>query len=79
VSPLGIGLWIVGHVARPLHWWKVGLVVAMVGVAALAFAAPFGRVLYGLDVLDARAWLECLAVTSIAVATLKGRCGWVSR
>lgn len=44
----------------------------MVGVAVLAFAALFGRVLYGLDVLGARAWLECLAVTSIAVATLEG-------
>lgn len=69
---LGIGLWIVGHVARPLHLWKVGLIVALVGVAALAFAAPFSRVLYGLDVLDMRAWLECLAVTSIAVAMLEG-------
>jgi cation-transporting ATPase E len=78
---VGIGLWVVGHVARPLTLWKVGLVVAMVGVGALAFAAPFGRVLYGLDVLNVRAWLECGAVTSIAVATLEGalRMGeWVS-
>jgi magnesium-transporting ATPase (P-type) len=69
---LGIGLWVVGRVARPLNIWKVGLIVAMVGGVALGFAVPFGRVLYGLDLLDARAWLECLAVTSVAIATLEG-------
>jgi hypothetical protein len=26
---LGIGLWIVGRVAQPIGWWRLGLLAAM--------------------------------------------------
>jgi cation-transporting ATPase E/undecaprenyl-diphosphatase len=68
---LGIGLWIVGHVARPLEPWKLGLIVAMVTGAVLAFVLEVGRFVYGLQVLDGQAWLECAVVTFIAIAVLE--------
>jgi cation-transporting ATPase E len=68
---LGIGLWIVGHVARPLEPWKLGLIVAMVTGAVLAFVLEVGRFVYGLRLLDGQAWLECAVITVIAVAVLE--------
>jgi cation-transporting P-type ATPase E len=68
---LGIGLWIVGHVARPLEPWKLGLIVAMATGAVLAFVLEVGRVVYGLQLLDGQAWLECAVVTVVAIAVLE--------
>ena len=67
---LGIGLWIVGQVARPLRLWKLGLIVAMVGGAVLAFALSLGRTVYGLHLLDGREWLECAVITTIGIVVM---------
>jgi cation-transporting ATPase E len=40
VAILVIGLWIVTIFARPLHGWKVLLVLGLAGVAAVVFAVP---------------------------------------
>jgi cation-transporting ATPase E len=68
---LGIGLWIVGRVARPLNLWKLGLIVVMAGGAVLAFTLDVGRLVYGLQPLDMREWVECAVITAIAVASLE--------
>jgi cation-transporting P-type ATPase E len=68
---LGIGLWIVGHVAQPIEPWKLGLIAAMVIGAVLAFVLEVGRFVYGLQLLDGHAWLECAAITAIAIAVLE--------
>jgi cation-transporting P-type ATPase E len=68
---LGLGLWIVGRVARPLRLWKLSLITAMIGCAALAFTLPIGRIIYGLQLLDAREWLECAVVTGLAIALME--------
>ena len=64
---LGIGLWIVGRVAQPIGWWRVGLLAAMAAGAVLAFTLSVGRVVYGLALLDSREWLEAAAITALAV------------
>jgi cation-transporting ATPase E len=69
---LGIGLWIVGRVARPLQAWKLGLLLLMAGGAALAFSVSATRNLYGLSMLSAAAWLESVAVIALSVAVLEG-------
>jgi cation-transporting P-type ATPase E len=68
---LGLGLWIVGRVARPLRLWKLSLITGMICCAALAFALPIGRLVYGLQLLDAREWLECAVVTGLAIAVME--------
>ena len=67
---LGIGLWIVGRVARPIGWWRFGLLAAMVAGAVLAFTLEVGRFVYGLALLDAGEWLEASAITALAVVVL---------
>ena len=67
---LGIGLWIVGRVARPIGWWRLGLVAAMVAGAVLAFTLEVGRFVYGLALLDGGEWLEAAAITSLAIVAL---------
>ncbi len=67
---LGIGLWIVGQVARPLRLWKLGLIAAMIGGAVLAFALSLGRTVYGLHLLDGREWLECAVITAIGIVVM---------
>jgi cation-transporting ATPase E len=68
---LGIGLWVVGHVAQPLEPWKLGLIMALAAGAVLAFTLEAGRVVYGLQLLDGQAWLECGVITAIAIAVLE--------
>ena len=68
---LGVGLWIVGRIARPLRLWKLGLIAAMVCGAALAFALRLTRFVYGLQLLDMREWLECTVITAMAVVVLE--------
>jgi cation-transporting ATPase E len=68
---LGIGLWIVGRVARPIGWWRVGLVLAMAAGAVLAFTLEIGRVIYGLELLDPGEWIESAAITVVAVVVLE--------
>ncbi|HVC04174.1 MAG TPA: HAD-IC family P-type ATPase [Candidatus Acidoferrales bacterium] len=67
---LCIGLWIVGTVARPVGWWRFGLLAAMGAGAVLAFTLRVGRFVYGLALLDSREWLEALAITALAVLVL---------
>ena len=67
---LGIGLWIVGRVAQPIGWWRLGLVAAMAGGAVLAFTLEFGRFVYGLALLDPGEWLEAASITALAIVVL---------
>jgi cation-transporting ATPase E len=67
---LGIGLWIVGRVAQPIGWWRLGLVAGMAAGAVLAFTLEIGRLVYGLAPLDPREWLEAAAITALAIVLL---------
>ncbi len=67
---LGIGLWIVGRVAQPIGWWRLGLLAAMAAGAVLAFTLEPGRFLYGLALLDPGEWLEAAAITALAIVAL---------
>jgi cation-transporting ATPase E len=68
---LGIGLWIVGRVARPIGWWRLGLLAAMAAGAVLAFTLEVGRFVYGLALLDPGEWLEAAAITALAIVALE--------
>ncbi len=67
---LGIGLWIVGRVAQPIGWWRLGLLAAMAGGAVLAFTLDVGRFVYGLVLIDPREWLEAASITALAIVVL---------
>jgi cation-transporting ATPase E len=67
---LGIGLWIVGRVAQPIGWWRLGLLAAMAGGAVLAFTLEVGRFVYGLALLDPGEWLEAATITALAIVVL---------
>jgi cation-transporting P-type ATPase E len=68
---LGIGLWIVGRVAQPIGWWRIGLVIAMAVGAVLAFTFEVLRFVYGLELLDPGEWLESAAITVLAIVALE--------
>jgi magnesium-transporting ATPase (P-type) len=67
---LGIGLWIVGRVAQPIGWWRLGLLAAMAAGAVLAFTLEVGRFVYGLALLDPGEWLEAASITALAIVVL---------
>jgi cation-transporting ATPase E len=67
---LGIGLWIVGRVAKPVGSWRIGLVATMVAGGVLAFTLGVARFVYGLELLDPGEWLEAGAITTLAVVVL---------
>ncbi len=66
---IGVSLWVVGIQARPLNPWKIALVAAMAGCAALAVAIPWVRDFFALQVPTAQ---ETVVIT---VAVLVG---WVA-
>jgi hypothetical protein len=45
--------------------------MALAAGAVLAFTLEAGRVVYGLQLLDGQAWLECGVITAIAIAVLE--------
>jgi cation-transporting ATPase E len=45
-----IGLWVLVYLARPLDLARVGLVVAMAGMGALALALPLSKRVFALDI-----------------------------
>ena len=47
---IGVSLWVVGVQARPLAGWKVALIAALAGCAALAVAVPWVRDFFALEV-----------------------------
>ncbi|MGA7988236.1 MAG: HAD-IC family P-type ATPase [Candidatus Dormiibacterota bacterium] len=76
---LGVGLWIVGRVAKPIGWWRLGLLSAMVAGAVIAFTLAIGRVVYGLALLDSAEWLEAVAITALAIIVLAFALGTSAR
>lgn len=57
--------WLLGVLARPYQWWKIVVIVAMVGLAALAYILPAGRSFFGID----------LAMDAIGYGLLTGAVG----
>ncbi len=67
---LGIGLVILARLARPLNWWKVGLVLAMLGsYLVVLFVRPL-REFYLLEVPDAPTWVAVGGAIAVAAVVL---------
>jgi cation-transporting ATPase E len=69
-----IGLRVVSIIERPLRGWRLGLVIAMAALVALAYVVPFSRDFFALGLGD---WRE-LVVTAVmgAVAWFVLGLGW---
>lgn len=67
---LGIGLVILARLARPLNWWKVGLVAAMLGSYLVVLFVPALREFYLLQVPNAQTWVAVFAAIGLAAAVL---------
>jgi cation-transporting ATPase E len=46
---IAIALWVLIIVARPYAWWKIALIVTMVGLSAVMFVLPLSQKVFQLD------------------------------
>ncbi|WP_208379048.1 HAD-IC family P-type ATPase [Cumulibacter soli] len=68
VSLLVVFFWILVVLARPFRVWKAALIIAMIVLATLAFAIPFGREFFNFDLPAALFWQSLLVGLLGAVA-----------
>ncbi len=71
---VGVGLWVLGLLARPLNWWKACLVGSMVGCVALILAVEPLRDFYALRLPPVDVLGEAALVLGIAIVALEA--GW---
>ncbi len=71
---IGVGLWVLGLLARPLNWWKAWLVGSMVGCVALILVVEPLRDFYALRFPPAEVVGEAAIVLAAAVLALE--VGW---
>ncbi|NKQ56030.1 HAD-IC family P-type ATPase [Amycolatopsis sp. K13G38] len=55
-------------IARPLTWWKLGLVAGIAGAFALVSLVPLGQRFFALDPTNAGAMLTALAIAAVGSA-----------
>ncbi len=70
VTLLAIGLVVLAVTSRPLHSWKLGLVLAMGAGYAVVFAVPFLRDFFRLEVFWDIAWAYSAAAVAVAGALI---------
>jgi cation-transporting ATPase E len=66
-----VALWALVVIARPLAWWKAGLVAAMAAGFGLVLLLPVGRWFFALDPGDTPAMLIALLVAVVGMAALE--------
>lgn len=62
--------WVLVLVARPLLWWKIGLVGAMFGLFLLAFAIPLTRWFFALEPTDLSNDLVAVGISAVAAVAI---------
>jgi len=75
---LVVNFWLLAVLARPYALWKVGVVLAMVGAAVLAFALPVGRSFFELQ-LHAPAMLRGLVAGVVGAVVVELAYRWSRR
>ena len=68
---LGVGLWIVARVARPLNFWKVMMIAGLIALGVVIFVVRLGRLVYGIEIIDGYAWLVTVVVTISAIGLME--------
>lgn len=71
---LTIGLWVLMILARPLTVWRVLLIGAMIGTAALVLAVPTGRDFFALELPPGEVLAQAVIIAVSAAALLE--IGW---
>jgi cation-transporting ATPase E len=63
---IGVGLWLVSVLKRPLRLGTLALLAAMAAALAVVFALPIGRAYFALDIPPASICVEVMGVVTIA-------------
>jgi len=71
VTMIGLALWLLAIVARPLLPWKVGLLAAMVAAYAVLFSVPVLRDFFALDLSQPGQLLTGLVVACVGIVLLE--------
>ncbi|HEU5270866.1 MAG TPA: HAD-IC family P-type ATPase [Jatrophihabitans sp.] len=79
VTLFGIALAALIVVARPLAWWKLGLVAAMAAGFALALLTPLGRQFFALSPSPPSAMLTAVAISGAGIVATFLAAGIASR
>jgi cation-transporting P-type ATPase E len=62
-----IALWALAWIARPVGWWKTGLITAMAGLFGLALVLPVGQQFFALDPTNPTAVLTALSAAAVGI------------
>ncbi|SNT19186.1 cation-transporting ATPase E [Micrococcales bacterium KH10] len=63
---IGAGLWLVGTLARPFTWWKVGLLGGLAAAGITAYQIDFVRDFFELEVVGWANWAACAVCMVVA-------------
>ncbi|MFD9894862.1 HAD-IC family P-type ATPase [Amycolatopsis sp. NPDC059027] len=74
ITLMAIALWVLAIIARPYTWWRLGLIVAMVGISALMFLLPLSRKIFLLDPGNVGYTLSGLACAAVGIVLVE--LGW---
>ncbi|GAA4524400.1 cation-translocating P-type ATPase [Amycolatopsis samaneae] len=74
ITLMAIALWVLAIIARPYTWWRLALIVAMIGISALMFLLPLSRKIFLLDPSNLGYTLSGLACAAVGIVLVE--LGW---
>ena len=76
---LCVGLWVLVCLARPVNWWRTGLVIAMVGAIVVILVVPGLRTFYALELPPAAVAEKMAVVALLGMAGVEVVWRWTRR
>nr|WP_042190187.1 HAD-IC family P-type ATPase [Kibdelosporangium sp. MJ126-NF4]CEL19150.1 Cation-transporting ATPase, E1-E2 family [Kibdelosporangium sp. MJ126-NF4]CTQ95049.1 Cation-transporting ATPase, E1-E2 family [Kibdelosporangium sp. MJ126-NF4] len=73
-----VALWVLGIVARPYKWWKIGLITLMTAASLLLFVLPFTQKFFLLDPGNSEYTTLAIVIAAIGVVLVE-LVWWIQR
>jgi cation-transporting ATPase E len=78
ITLITIALWVLGIVARPYRWWKIGLIGGMVVLTLALFLIPFTQKFFALDPSVSAYTLSAFACAGVGIVLVEAA-WWIGR
>jgi cation-transporting ATPase E len=78
ITLITIALWVLGIVARPYKWWKIGLIGGMVTLTLALFLIPFTQKFFALDPSVSAYTLSAFACAAVGIVLVEAA-WWIGR
>lgn len=78
ITLITIALWVLGIVARPYKWWKIGLIGGMVTLTLVLFLIPFTQKFFALDPSVSAYTISAFACAAVGIVLVEAA-WWIGR